>query len=112
MNAMDLVLMAGGFSEGASRAQVEISRRLRNATQQTDSMVYAIIKTINLDQDQAVSLVESTLEPFDIVSVRRSPLYKTQLRVNLEGEVLYPGTYVLAGKQERLSDLVKRAGGL
>jgi len=112
MNAMDLVLMAGGFSEGASRAQVEISRRLRNTTQQTDSMVYAIIKTINLDQDQATSLLESTLEPFDIVSVRRSPLYKTQLRVNLEGEVLYPGTYVLAGKQERLSDLVKRAGGL
>jgi protein involved in polysaccharide export with SLBB domain len=112
MNAMDLVLMAGGFSEGASRAQVEISGRLRNTTLQTDSMVYAIIKTINLDQDQAASLRESTLEPFDIVSVRRSPLYKTQLRVNLEGEVLYPGTYVLAGKQERLSDLVKRAGGL
>jgi len=112
MNAMDLVLMAGGFSEGASRAQVEISRRLRNTAQQSDTMKYAVIKTINLDQGQSVSLVESTLEPFDIVSVRRSPLYKTQLRVNLEGEVLYPGTYVLAGKQERLSDLVKRAGGL
>ncbi|MBM3413079.1 MAG: hypothetical protein FJY19_06855 [Bacteroidetes bacterium] len=112
MNAMDLVLMAGGFSEGASRAQVEISRRLRNTTQQSDTMKYAVIKTINLDQDHSASLVESTLEPFDIVSVRRSPLYKTQLRVNLEGEVLYPGTYVLAGKQERLSDLIKRAGGL
>ena len=40
------------------------------------------------------------------------PSYKSQLRVNLEGEVLYPGTYTLAGKQERLSDLIKRAGGL
>jgi len=74
--------------------------------------VYAVIQTINLDKEQASSLTEQTLSPFDIVSIRRSPSYKSQLRVNLEGEVLYPGTYTLAGKQERLSDLIKRAGGL
>ena len=112
MTAMDLVLMAGGFSEGASRSQVEISRRLRKEGSQSDTSVYAVIQTINLDKDQTSSLVEQTLSPFDIVSIRRSPSYKSQLRVNLEGEVLYPGTYALSGKQERLSDLIKRAGGL
>jgi len=112
MTAMDLVLMAGGFSEGASRSQVEISRRLRKEVSQSDTSVYAVIQTINLDKEQTSSLSEQTLSPFDIVSIRRSPSYKSQLRVNLEGEVIYPGTYTLAGKQERLSDLIKRAGGL
>lgn len=112
MTAMDLVLMAGGFSEGASRSQIEISRRLSSRDIQTDTTVYAVIKTINLDKDQPSTLTTDVLEPFDIVSVRRSPSYKAQLKVNLEGEVVYPGNYVLSGKQERLSDLIKRAGGL
>lgn len=112
MTAMDLVLMAGGFSEGASRSQVEISRRLRSKEDHADTTVYAIIKTISLDLDQPSKLSEGVLEPFDIVSVRRSPSYKAQLKVNLEGEVVYPGNYVVSGKQERLSDLIKRAGGL
>ena len=112
MTAMDLVLMAGGFSEGASRAQVEISRRLRAGNSQSDTTVYAIVKTINLDPAQTTALTTDALEPFDIVAVRRSPSYKAQLKVNIEGEVIYPGNYVLSGKQERLSDLIKRAGGL
>jgi protein involved in polysaccharide export with SLBB domain len=112
MSAMDLVLMAGGFSEGASLSQVEISRRLRSANSQSDTSVYAVIKTINLSQGQLAAEIDDELQPFDIVSVRRSPAYKSQLRVNLEGEVLFPGTYTLSGKEERLSDLIKRAGGL
>ena len=112
MTAMDLVLMAGGFSEGASRSQVEISRRLRSTDTKVDTAVYAVIKTINLDKDQPVALTSDVLQPFDIVSIRRSPSYKAQLKVNIEGEVVYPGNYVLSGKQERLSDLIQRAGGL
>ena len=112
MSAMDLVLIAGGFSEGASLSQVEISRRLRSANSQSDTSVYAVIKTINLSQGQLSAEIDDELQPFDIVSVRRSPAYKSQLRVSLEGEVLFPGTYTLSGKEERLSDLIKRAGGL
>ncbi|NDF98854.1 MAG: capsule biosynthesis protein, partial [Chitinophagia bacterium] len=112
MSAMDLVLMAGGFSEGASLSQIEISRRLRSAGSQSDTSVYAVIKTINLSQGQLAAEIDDELQPFDIVSVRRSPAYKSQLRVSLEGEVLFPGTYTLSGKEERLSDLIKRAGGL
>jgi protein involved in polysaccharide export with SLBB domain len=112
MSAMDLVLMAGGFNEGASLSQIEISRRLRSANSQSDTSVYAVIKTINLSQGQLAAEIDDELQPFDIVSVRRSPAYKSQLRVNLEGEVLFPGTYTLSGKEERLSDLIKRAGGL
>jgi len=50
--------------------------------------------------------------PFDIISVRKSPLYKEQITATIEGEVVYPGNYTLAGNAERISDLVKRAGGL
>lgn len=112
MTAMDLVLMAGGFSEGASLSQIEISRRLRSATAKGDTSIYAVIKTINLDQNKKTAEVNDELQAFDIVSVRRSPGYKSQLRVSVEGEVLFPGTYALSGKQERLSELIKRAGGL
>jgi protein involved in polysaccharide export with SLBB domain len=112
MSAMDLVLMAGGFSEGASLSQIEISRRLRSATANGDTSVYAVIKTLNLDQNKQSAEIDDELQAFDIVSVRRAPGYKSQLRVSLEGEVLFPGTYTLSGKQERLSDLIKRAGGL
>jgi len=112
MRALDLVLLAGGFSEGASLSQIEISRRLRSSNAKGDTAVYAVIKTINLDQTTVAAEIDDELQPFDIVSVRRSPGYKSQLRVSLEGEVLFPGTYALSGKQERLSDLIKRAGGL
>jgi protein involved in polysaccharide export with SLBB domain len=112
MRALDLVLMAGGFSKGASLSQVEISRRLLTNKAQGDTAIYAIIITIDLSQTSSAASIDDELQPFDIVSVRRSPAYKSQLRVSLEGEVLFPGTYALSGKQERISDLIKRAGGL
>ncbi len=115
MTVQDLVLMAKGYKEGASLQKIEISRRIRpteNANvAQKDSAVYAVIKEIDLTNSNSVDL-NFTLLPFDIVSVRRSPLYKEQINAIIEGEVVYPGNYTLVGNAERISDLVKRAGGL
>lgn len=106
MRVQDLVLLANGYREGAARQKIEISRRLSSGG---DTISYAVIKDISLDNPQDL-LFE--LKPFDMVSVRRLPVYKEQIKVSIEGEVLYPGTYTLSGKNERLSDIINRAGGL
>jgi protein involved in polysaccharide export with SLBB domain len=106
MRVQDLVLLANGYREGAARQKIEISRRLSAGG---DTISYSVIKDISLDNPQDL-LFE--LKPFDLVSVRRLPVYKEQIKVSIEGEVLYPGTYTLSGKNERLSDIINRAGGL
>jgi protein involved in polysaccharide export with SLBB domain len=114
MKVQDLILLSSGFKDGASQKTIEVSRRIRQTNNERDTSVYAIIKLIDL-QDQAStndSSLSFSLKPFDMVSVRRSPSYKEQITVSIEGQVLYPGTYTVSGNKERLSDLVKRAGGL
>ena len=114
MKVEDLILMAGGLKDGASLKQIEVSRRIRTTTNPADSNAYAIIKEINLTDDNLASDTANniSLQPFDIVSVRRSPLYKDQITVDVQGEVLYPGQYTVSANSERLSDVIKRAGGL
>ncbi len=114
MSVQDLVMMAKGYKDGASLQKIEISRRLRpaeTAGTQKDSAVYSMIKEIDLTTGNSSDL-DYKLTAFDIVSVRRSPIYKEQITATIEGEVIYPGNYTLAGNAERISDLVKRAGGL
>ncbi|MEJ7682729.1 MAG: hypothetical protein WKG06_33695 [Segetibacter sp.] len=67
------------------------------------------ITSVN-DLDLTASDVK--LHPYDVVVVRKNPGYQPQLNVRIEGEVVYPGTYVLKNKNERISDVIKRAGGL
>lgn len=112
MSVQDLVLLAKGYKDGAVLQNIEVSRRVRAAgVQAKDSTLYSIIKEINLVNPTPEDL-QFTLKPFDIVSVRKSPVYKEQISVTVEGEVIFPGTYTLAGNAEKLSDLIKRAGGL
>ncbi|MEI8074776.1 MAG: SLBB domain-containing protein [Bacteroidota bacterium] len=115
MTVQDLVLMSKGYKEGASLQKIEVSRRLlpnkiENPAQK-DSAVYSLIKEIDLSNGNEADL-NFKLAAFDIVSVRRSPLYKEQINVTVEGEVVYPGNYTLAGNAERISDVINRAGGL
>lgn len=111
MSVQDIVLMANGYKEGASLQRIEVSRRLPNSSASKDSAVYSVIKEIDLSTPNSTDL-NFKLNPFDIISVRRSPVYKDQISVTVEGEVVYPGNYTLVGNAERVSDLVKRAGGL
>ncbi|GAA3982572.1 SLBB domain-containing protein [Pedobacter ginsengiterrae] len=113
MNLEDAIQMAGGFKEGATPNRVEISRRVRNSNIQSVAASTADVFTINIDRN--LKLVTDTvfkLQPFDIVSVRSAEGYVVQKQVKIEGEVLYPGTYTIKSKNERISDLIKRAGGL
>lgn len=108
----DLIVQAGGFLESASSARVDISRRLKDpmGLEEVDSLSQTFSFSV---KDGYVIDGESdfVLEPFDMVDVRKSPAYQEQRRVHIDGEILFPGGYVIKEKNERLSDLVARAGG-
>jgi protein involved in polysaccharide export with SLBB domain len=112
MSLEALIQMAGGFQEGATPNRIEISRRIRNSDALSKSAKTADLFTVNVDQNLKLEADTFKLQPFDIVSVRNSTGYEVQRQVKVEGEVLYPGVYTITSKNERLSDLVKRAGGL
>ncbi len=113
MTVEDLVLEAGGLLEGASSARISVSRRIIDpgATEITASIATIYNLTIEnglvVDKDKNFKLM-----PYDIVDIRRSPGYVPQRRVSIGGEVPFTGTYTLDKRSERLSDLVRRAGGV
>jgi protein involved in polysaccharide export with SLBB domain len=107
-----LVQMAGGLKEGATPNRIEISRRIRNSDITSASAKTAEVFTVNLDPKLSLPLDTFKLQPFDIVSIRNSESYQIQKQVRIVGEVLFPGIYTITRKDERISDLVKRAGGL
>jgi len=113
MTVEDLILMADGLKESASKSSVEVARRIKSeSVDQLD--ITAEVETFSISDDLSLSEEASTfkLEPFDLVIIRRTPTYEEQLLVEMEGEVIYPGKYSLTKKNERISDLMKRAGGL
>lgn len=107
-----LIQMAGGFKEGATPNRIEISRRVKNSDARSKEAVTAELITVNVNKDLKLEGDSFILKPYDIVSVRNSAGYSVQKQVKLEGEVLYPGLYTITFKDERISDLIKRAGGL
>ena len=108
----DLILLAGGLSEGASSAKVDVSRRINipssTAASDTLAQVFSMSIKDGLFDDGSKGF---ELQPYDVVSVRRSPTYIEQRNVTITGEVTFPGQYTLSSTNERVSDLVKRAGG-
>lgn len=113
MSLEDLVITAGGLKESASTVRVDVSRRIRNSKSTTDPDIIGQNFSFGLKDGFIVDGEPGfTLQPYDQVFVRRSPSYAEQLNVTIEGEVLYQGDYTLNTKNERLSSLVERAGGV
>lgn len=113
MTIEDLVVQAGGLLDGASTARIDVSRRIKDPKSLTPSSELGKIYSFSL-KDGLIVDGEAGFElmPYDIVEVRRSPAYRAQERVTLDGEVVFAGGYTLVKKNERLSDLINRAGGL
>lgn len=108
----DLILQAGGLTEAASTARIDVARRIRNSGALTNEKVISHTYSFALKEGLIVGNDTAFfLEPFDEVYVRKSPDYHVQQNVRIEGEVAFEGNYVLTQKADRLSDLVKRAGG-
>ncbi|AFL84924.1 periplasmic protein involved in polysaccharide export [Belliella baltica DSM 15883] len=110
MKVADLVLKAGGFKESASSSQIEIARRVKDDI----SGKLAEIIRIDIDKDLRISgqNADLILQPFDHVIIRRSPGFQREKLVSVEGEVFFPGEYALSNTNEKISDILKRAGGL
>ena len=112
MTLEDLVIAAGGLRDAASLVRVDISRRIKNPTSTEDTRELGEMFTFALKDGFVVDGEPGfVLQPYDQVFVRRSPVYSEQKNVAISGEVLYGGTYTITQKDERLSDLVEKAGG-
>ncbi|RKD90766.1 SLBB domain-containing protein [Mangrovibacterium diazotrophicum] len=114
MTLKDLIFLAGGMKEAASESYIEVARRnsYQEAADINSKMVslytFAVSRDLNLSDEDAAFI----LQPFDQVYVRKAPSYDPQRTVTILGEVKYPGQYSISSKDERISDLVERAGGL
>ena len=112
MTLEDLVIAAGGLKESASLVRVDVARRIKNPTSAEDAKEIGEMFTFSLKDGFVVDGEPGfVLQPYDHVYVRRSPAYSEQKNVAIDGEILYGGTYTLTSKDERISDLVKKAGG-
>jgi len=109
----DLILQAGGPTDAASLVKVDVSRRVSNpqAMEAGDQIAQAFSFKLTPDFNIA-DQPDFRLMPFDEVYVRRSPNYTEQQNVTVEGEVQFEGSYTLSNKGQRLSDVIKQAGGL
>ena len=112
MTLEDRVIAAGGLKESASLVRVDVARRIKNPTSAEDTKEIGEMFTFSLKDGFVVDGEPGfVLQPYDHVYVRRSPAYSEQKNVAINGEILYGGTYTLTSKDERISDLVKKAGG-
>ncbi len=109
----DIIIMAGGLRDGASTARVDVTRRKKdtNGTVATDEI--GELFSFNLENGLVDTGNRSfTLEPYDEVLIHRSPSFNVQRHFSVEGEVNFPATYSLTSREERISDLIRKAGGL
>lgn len=109
----DLIVLAGGLLDGASMAKVDVSRRIIDPYSLEIKETIGESFTFSIKDGLAVDGADKFyLEPYDVVSVRKAPAFQTQKFVTVEGEVAFPGEYVLQTNGERLSSVIERAGGL
>jgi protein involved in polysaccharide export with SLBB domain len=109
----DLIIEAGGLLESASTVKVDVTRRVKDAKSTKSSKVIAETFSFSIKDGFVIDGTPGfVLKPYDQVMVRRSPGYKSQINVSVDGEVEFGGTYSLSERVERLSDLVKKAGGI
>ncbi len=112
MTLKDLVLVAGGFTDAAIPQRIEVARRIKKDTFSVADVQIAEVLDINSGNDLETKGGDIKLQPYDAVIIRRNPGFQQQVNIRVEGEVIFPGTYVLRNKNERVSDVIKRAGGL
>ncbi len=110
----DLLLLSGGFTEAASESTIEVRRRLGYEVSDKSSDISSELFYFNISRDLKLDEEGSSfvLKPFDEVSVRQMPGAQSAGSVELIGEVMYGGKYNLTSEKERISDVLKRAGGL
>ena len=109
----DLIVRAGGLLSSASTARVDVSRRIIDPTSTTNATIIAETFSFSIEDGLIADGKEHfVLEPYDQVYVRKSPGFQAQRNIEIDGEVLFPGKYTLVEKEQRVSEVIKLAGGL
>ena len=112
LSLKSLILKAEGFADNATGKGIEVSRRKRDIDVQRAGSDIVDLITVDDTKELSDSSGDLPLMPFDIVSVKEDPYYKKQISVKISGEVLSPAVYTLQSREERLSSIIRRAGGL
>lgn len=111
----DALYLAGRLKKEASRTRIEISRAIDfDINSKKFFPIRALVKTIPIDNDLTIDKAseEFKIQPYDQITVRTDPDFELQKNIVLQGEVMYPGTYSLLSKNEKIVDVINRAGGL
>jgi protein involved in polysaccharide export with SLBB domain len=112
MTVKDLVLLAGGFTDAAIPERIEVARRIKKDTFSIADVQISDVINVSSAAELEARGGDIKLKAYDAVIVRRNPGFQQQVNVRVEGEVVFPGPYVLRNKNERVSEVLKRAGGL
>lgn len=113
MKVEDLILTAGGLKESASKTKIEIARRIKSIDVSNPSSEVSSIITYEVNDDlKSADGKEVVLLPFDVVSIYKLPGFATQRNITIEGEIVHPGQYTLMRSNEKISEIIKRSGGL
>lgn len=108
MKVEELLIMAGGLQESANTKELEIARRLED----TDLGTLSDIIPVEINPDLSFNENSKVLLPFDQVMVRKRANFSMQRLVSVEGQVNSPGIFAIQNSGEKISDLIKRAGGI
>ncbi|HWI91669.1 MAG TPA: SLBB domain-containing protein [Flavisolibacter sp.] len=112
LSLKSLILKAQGFADEATGQGIEISRRKRDVQVNKSGSNIVELIAVNDNKELSGTSTDIKLEPFDIVTIKEDPYYKKQISVKVTGEVLMPAVYTLQSREERLSSIIQRAGGL
>lgn len=111
MTLKDLILQSGGFTN-ASNQKVEVARIIkRDSLLSQDLRSSELIKTLIVSGNFGDNSYNIELEPYDVITVRRMAGYYLPISVSISGQVQFPGPYSVESRNEKISDLIKRAGG-
>ena len=113
MTLEDLIIRAGGLLESASLARVDVIRRVKNANATVAAEEISKMFSFSVKDNYVIEGENGfKLQPYDEVIVRRSPSYNNSRYVNITGEINFPGKYPLTKREERLTNLLEKAGGV
>lgn len=112
MTLKDLILQSGNFTDAAYK-KIEIARlEKKDSLLVEDSKTSIILKTEIINKELSNDgIANIQLQPFDVITVRRLAGYQLPESVIINGQVQYPGPYTISDRTERVSDIIKRAGG-
>ena len=114
MTLEDAIVAAGGLKEEALLSNIEVARRIQY-TDEHDPTYNKKAEVFNFNIEDGLLVKEGQgflVKPQDVITIKRNPEFTSIDVIQISGEVMYPGTYTLKSKTERLSDLIARAGGL